>query len=81
MKHVNVISYVIVLCLTSSPISEIPRVPEIFLRFCESIFVVWQVENIGKRKKSGQLLSVSFEELREQAERLVSEHFFYYNEW
>ena len=49
--------------------------PEIFLRFCESIFVVWQVENIGKRKKSGQLLSVSFEELREQAERLVSKHF------
>lgn len=55
--------------------------PEIFQRFCGSIFVVWQVENIGKRKKSGQLLSVSFEELREQAERLVCEHFFYYNEW
>lgn len=55
--------------------------PEIFQRFCESIFVVWQVENIGKRKKSGQLLSVSFVELREQAERLVSEYFFNYNEW
>nr|XP_022313340.1 chromosome transmission fidelity protein 18 homolog [Crassostrea virginica] len=32
-----------------------------------------EVENIGKRKKSGQLLSVSFVELREQAERLRQE--------
>lgn len=32
---------------------------------------VFQFEDIGKRKKKSQLLSVSFETLREQAEKLV----------